>query len=311
MNKINPLVSIIVNYWESIKYLDKCIDSIQNQTYTNWELIFVDNNSRKSPWRVLKKISKNKLKYYKLKKYQPLGQARNYALKKCKGDYIAFLDSDDFWLNEKIELQIKEFKKDKKIGIVICESNFIINNKIINKKNQIIDHKKSYLENLIYSNFIVMSSAIIKKSVIEEHRIKFNKNFEVLEDTLFFFELIFVSNLFLLNKKLCLWRYRKNSHTFTNTNKLLKEKFYFRNHYLNNPKYNSKISDDSMLNFNLNLKILEASSSLRCDSEKESRKILRPFIKKSLKLVIIYYLSFLPKNICFFIYERIFKRPLI
>ena len=110
MNKNNPLVSIIVNYWESIKYLDKCIDSIQNQTYTNWELIFVDNNSRKSPWRVLKKISKNKLKYYKLKKYQPLGQARNYALKKCKGDYIAFLDSDDFWLNEKIELQIKEFK---------------------------------------------------------------------------------------------------------------------------------------------------------------------------------------------------------
>jgi len=311
MDKNNPLISIVINYWESIEYLDKCIDSIQNQSYNVWEIVFVDNNSNKSPEKILSRVSKEKLKYFRLNKYYPLGQARNFALDKCQGEFIAFIDADDIWLNEKLRLQVDEFKKNSKIGMVICKSNFIINNKIINKNIEINFEKESTLENLIYGNFIVMSSAIIRKNVIDENKIKFNKSFEVLEDTLFFFEIISKSSLVSINKVLCLWRYSRKSHTFRNTEKLLAEKIYFKKNYLEEAQNKKIISDNSMLNYNLNLKILEGSSKLYINKPKETRAILKPFLKKTMKLIIVYFISFLPRKLCFFMYENIFKSPLI
>ena len=73
-----------------------------------------------------------------------------------------------------------------------------------------------------------ISKAIIKKKIIEENKITFQNNFEVLEDTLFFFHIIYKSKIKYIKKSLCSWRYRKNSHTFKNTEKLYKEKLYFK-----------------------------------------------------------------------------------
>ena len=283
----NPLVSILVNYWESIDYLDECIDSIQNQTYKNWEIIFIDNNSKRSPKKILNKINKNKLIYYKLKNYKPLGQARNVGLEKCSGELIAFIDTDDLWHRNKLYLQVNQFIEDKNIGIVICDSNIIINNKIINKKSNLFDEKKSPLENLVHNNFIVMSSAIIKKKIIEENKIKYIKKF------------------------LCSWRYRKNSHTFKNTEKLYKEKLYFKEKYLLNKKYENIISQNAILNYDLNLKILEATTHIYKNNLKNCRNTLKPYIKKSCKLVLIYLISFIPQKTLFFLYRKIFKRPLL
>ena len=307
----NPLVSVIVNYWESINYLEQCIDSIQSQVYQNWEIIFIDNNSNKSPKKILNRIKNSKLKYYKLKEYNPLGKARNIALNKCSGDFIAFIDTDDIWHKNKLLLQIKQFQRDKNLGIVICESNTIINNKIIKKKKSFSENDKSHLENLIYSNFIVMSSALIKKEVISKHNIKFQDDFEVLEDTLFFFQIISKSGLFHFKEVLCYWRFTKNSHTFINTKKLFEEKLFFKKMYLESNEYKKQISTNAILNYDINLKILEATSNLYNDNSYISRKILKPYIKKSCKLIFIYILTFFPKKLSFFIYEYIFKRPLI
>lgn len=100
-----PLVSIIMNCFNSEYFLKDAIDSIYDQSYTNWEIIFWDNASTDSSASIAKKYD-HRLKYFYGEKTKPLGQARNLALAKAKGKYISFLDCDDKYLPNKISSQI-------------------------------------------------------------------------------------------------------------------------------------------------------------------------------------------------------------
>ena len=123
MKNYNPKVSIIVNCYNGELFLEKCLLSIIRQTYKNWELIFWDNRSTDNSKSIFEKIKNKKFKYFKAKKFTNLYAARNLALKKAKGEIIMFVDVDDEWLEDKIDQQIKIFKKNKKINIV--SSNFL------------------------------------------------------------------------------------------------------------------------------------------------------------------------------------------
>ena len=115
MNK--PLVSIIMNCFNGEKYLKEALESITNQTYENWELIFWDNLSTDNSKKIFKSFNDKRFKYFLAEKHTVLYEARNLAIKKTKGEFIAFLDTDDIWIKEKLEEQIKFFSN-KNIGLV-------------------------------------------------------------------------------------------------------------------------------------------------------------------------------------------------
>jgi len=102
--------SILMNCYNCEKYLKDAIDSIYQQTYQDWEIVFVDNSSTDRSGEIAKSYDK-RLKYYKTDKTIPLGEARNFGLQYCKGEFIAFLDTDDLWLPEKLEIQKREMEK--------------------------------------------------------------------------------------------------------------------------------------------------------------------------------------------------------
>ena len=113
-----PLVSIIINCFNGEKYLHKALDSIITQTYKNWEIILWDNRSTDKSAEIFNKYNDSRFKYY----YAPLHtdvlyEAKNYALKKAKGDFLAFLDVDDWWLPNKLKNQMPMFN-DPKVGLV-------------------------------------------------------------------------------------------------------------------------------------------------------------------------------------------------
>lgn len=103
------LVSIIMPNYNCADFVKQTVFSVINQTYTTWELLFVDDNSNDDSLYIVEEIAKNdnRIKIFRNKKNMGAAYCRNLALREAKGKWIAFLDSDDLWDKNKLECQIK------------------------------------------------------------------------------------------------------------------------------------------------------------------------------------------------------------
>lgn len=110
---MSELVSIIVPIYNTEKFIGLTLQSIQNQSYQNWEAILVDDASTDKTVEIIKDFAKkdNRIKLFQLAKNSGNGVARNIALEKAIGKYIAYLDADDLWLPSKLEKQIQFLKE--------------------------------------------------------------------------------------------------------------------------------------------------------------------------------------------------------
>ena len=108
---IEGLVSIIMPSWNTEKFIEKSINSVIEQTYTNWELLIVDDCSTDNTDELVANYKDVRIKYYKNEKTSGAARTRNKAMREAKGEWIAFLDSDDLWLPKKLEHQIHFMKK--------------------------------------------------------------------------------------------------------------------------------------------------------------------------------------------------------
>ena len=100
------LVSIITPTWNSDRFISETIESVLSQTYQDWELIIVDDCSTDNTKEIVEKYLDPRIKYSRLGKNSGAAIARNIALRIAKGKWIAFIDSDDLWLPEKLESQL-------------------------------------------------------------------------------------------------------------------------------------------------------------------------------------------------------------
>lgn len=107
------LVSIIMPTYNCGKFIAETIKTVLEQTYTNWELVIVDDCSKDDTERVVKNFNDSRIRYYKLEQNSGAAVARTTAMQKAEGEYMAFLDSDDLWKKDKLEKQLK-FMKDNK-----------------------------------------------------------------------------------------------------------------------------------------------------------------------------------------------------
>ena len=109
------LVSIVVPVYNCEKFIDYTIKTVLNQTYQNWELLLVDDCSTDNSISIINGYvaEDNRIKLIKLEKNSGAAVARNEGMKNAKGKYIAFLDSDDLWNENKLEKQINFMKKNK------------------------------------------------------------------------------------------------------------------------------------------------------------------------------------------------------
>lgn len=109
---MNDLVSILTPTYNTEKFIRSTIESAQNQTYTNWEMILVDDASTDNTITIIEEFVKkdSRIKLFKLPQNRGNGFARNAALEKATGKYIAYLDADDLWFPEKLEKQIQFLK---------------------------------------------------------------------------------------------------------------------------------------------------------------------------------------------------------
>ena len=197
-------IDIILPNYNSHEFIVKTIKSIINQTYSNWKLSIIDDNSDKKTKDILNKFSKNKkIKIYWLKKNKGAGFCRNFALKKTKLPYVAFIDSDDVWKKNKLKEQINFMLKNK------YSFSYTYYETFGDKKRLITPPIKFNYFNFIQNTSIATSTMMIKRNVIKN--IKFS-NTEICEDYYFKCKLLKkVNYAFCINKFLTKYRVRKNS----------------------------------------------------------------------------------------------------
>lgn len=167
---MTPIVSWIVPVASGEKWLDRCLKSIVNQTYNSWEALIIINGQINSNEYSKIKIKyskfKNKIFFYELKK-RGLANALNFGLKKCKGEWIARLDADDYCIKQRLEIQMNYTSYDlifSNVDYVDEKEKKLYSNKLLEK---IYYNKKTFFE-IIHSYFIKMLSKYPNKISVSD-----------------------------------------------------------------------------------------------------------------------------------------------
>lgn len=160
-------ISVIISTWNRVSTIKRAIKSVLDQTYPVYEILICDDGSTDRTKEVVNSISDNRIKWIEGEHSGKPAVPRNKGIKLAKGEWIAFLDSDDYWYSEKIEKQLR-IASDKKKLAICCNADRINNEqKFLGK---LIDLDKSILtfNDLLKCNYVVCSSALIHQSLIKE-----------------------------------------------------------------------------------------------------------------------------------------------
>lgn len=206
--KIMIKVSVIVPFFNVENYIEKCLKSLVSQTLADIEIILVNDGSEDKSEEIAKKFVEtypDKITYLK-KENGGLSDARNYAIPKARGEYIAFLDSDDY-----VEINMYEemYNKAKKENLDYVECDFLWEypDKVLESKGNIYDNKK---EMFIHTR-VVAWNKLIKREIIQQNKIEFPKGFRY-EDVEFFYKLLpNIQNYGILEKPFIHYVQRENS----------------------------------------------------------------------------------------------------
>ena len=251
-------VSVIINCHNGEKYLKKCISSVINQKYQNFEIIFFDNFSSDNSKKIATDFKEKRLKYFFNKKKIPLYQARNKALKKTTGEIIAFLDVDDWWNKNYLSSREKLFINK---NYDYFYSNTLIFNENLNKYKK---YKKYFLpsgkiyKSLAEDYFVIISGLMIRKKVFKEAG-QFNDKFNIIGDFDFVMRIAKKFNAHGLNKPLVYYRIHKNNFSRINSKIFFKE---FKSWLKNQIKLKDKDFFENKKYFEKKLSIFEIKYSL-------------------------------------------------
>jgi glycosyltransferase involved in cell wall biosynthesis len=214
----NPLVSVIMPAYNAEKYITDSINSVIAQTYTEWEIIVIDDGSTDNTSSVVKKITEkdNRVKYI----YQEngrQGKARNNGIRHSQGEYIAFLDADDLWVPEKVRIQV-ELLQTKKMDLVFSDSYIFEDKPEITTKLNIIpgsfQGEKDFSHFLSYNRIPILTVMTTRKSVEQVEGFSEENEIQNAEDLNLWLKLLLAGNTFLgIDMPLTYYRIHSSSST--------------------------------------------------------------------------------------------------
>ena len=220
--KKKPLVSIVMNCHNGGKYLKESITSIVKQTYKNWELIFWNNNSTDNSKEIFNKLREKRFRYFESSKLKNLYESRNLAVSKCKGKYVCFLDTDDWWVKSKLYQQINLFEKDKNLKFIYSNL-YQFNQK--SKKKYLFSKTKlpsgKITQQLLKDYRVGIVTVMLKRELFKKN--KFNKNYNIIGDFDFFIRLSRNEIIKCIQKPLAYYRLHSSNYSKLKLDLYLKE----------------------------------------------------------------------------------------
>jgi len=209
MTSSPPVVSIIMNCYNSDRFLKEAIDSVYAQNFQAWEIIFWDNASTDSSAEIAKSYD-DRVKYYLANETTPLGEARNLALKKAVGKYIAFLDCDDLYLPQKLDQQVILMEQG---DYALSYSSVItIDEQGMELRRIPVSNSTGNLFGMLLNHYeINMQSVIIRHEVLINERLGFDSSMKYCPDYNLFMELALRYRFGVINDFLVKYRIVDNS----------------------------------------------------------------------------------------------------
>jgi glycosyltransferase involved in cell wall biosynthesis len=177
-----PRVSVIMNCYNGSKYLTQAIDSVIQQTYPNWELIFWDNRSTDLSAGIINSFQDSRIKYFLSESHTKLSAARNAAINESSGELIAFLDVDDWWEPRKLERQVPQFQDDS-VGLA-CSNFWILDERKSSIKLAYSGSIPSghQLGKLLRNYTVALPTLVIRKSLLNGPSLPFNPAYHIIGD---------------------------------------------------------------------------------------------------------------------------------
>ena len=249
---MKPLVSVIMNCFNGEKFLNVSIKSVLAQTYKNIELIFWDNLSTDNSAKIINSFKDKRIKYFKASKFTSLYEARNLAIKKAKGEFITFLDTDDWWHKNKIKKQFNLYKKKKGTAELIYSNCYLYKNK---KKNLF---KKRLPEGRItrelLSNYCVgLLTIFVKRKIFFKE--KFNNKYNIIGDFDFIIRISKKINFASIQEPLAVYRVHKNNYSSKYLNEYISElKFWIKKNKIFFKNEGLSIKNQLILMYKLKIK---------------------------------------------------------
>ncbi len=219
-----PVVSVIMNCRNSADFLRQAIDSVYDQTFQDWEIIFWDNCSTDESPQIAKSYMGKltapyeRMRYFRAESSTSLGEARNLAIAKSKAEFIAFLDCDDLWLPEKLEKQVELFNNPR-VGLVCTDTiSFTAKRELSSMFSMAPPHRGMAFAALLSNGWISMSSAIIRRKALDSlecnNNCWFDPIFNVAEEADLFYRIAHDWELDYVNAPLTRWRVHESNTTF-------------------------------------------------------------------------------------------------
>jgi glycosyltransferase involved in cell wall biosynthesis len=289
---MKPNISVIIPTFNRISLLKKTISTVLNQTYKDFEIIIIDNYSTDGTLEYLKKLKDKKINFYQIKNNGIIAKSRNFGIVKSLGEYIAFLDDDDWWdENKLLETTIKLNE-----GFDLVYHNVFLHGKKIKKSNCRLLKKPIFDDLFCNGNPILTSSVIVKKKLLfDVGKMSEEQNLIASEDYDTWLKIAKKTNKFCLIKK-CLGHYLVSEKSFWRKNDNIEKIFINLDQIIQNHKndYSHDIKNITWVDY-LKAKYLSEKGDF-----KKSNFYLKELSKKNINLNI-------KIKLIYFFFKNLFK----
>lgn len=289
----NPLVSIIINCFNGEKYLQEALNSIRNQTYSNWEIVFWDNQSTDDSAKIFKSNNDPRFRYFYAPKHTKLYEARNKAFQYAQGELVAFLDTDDTWDADKLAQQVPLFD-DSSVGIVY--GNYRLNKDNVDNINSAFEFElpEGNILNALFEEYSVgLLTLVVRRTVAKRIKGPFDPRLHIIGDFDFVVKLAKITRALAVQKPIATYRIHAESETSKNLWMSLDE---FDLWFEEQSNDHAVIQNSSYKLLKQRIRINRISMLIRTGRSREARKMLRelPWNYSRIRLEIA---SFLPPKL--------------
>lgn len=230
LNKDEKLVSVIIPMFNASGFIARTIESVQGQSYQNWEMLVVDDCSTDNSCDIVKAYMQKDRRIKLIEMEVNFGgpaKARNLGIKNASGSYIAFFDADDIWMKDKLERQYNILENQSDIFLVY--SNFL-NSKRNNIRDVSIQERKfksgRIFKDLFLSvNFIACSSVMLRDCKQKKYYFDEDKKFIAIEDFDLWLKIAYNEKVSYINEPLIVYNESKNGISYGNKARFIRNLF--------------------------------------------------------------------------------------